>query len=445
MKVAVVGTGYVGLVSGVCLAEKGHDVTCVDNDLAKVKKINNATSPIFEEGLDDLLSANIGKHLRATADLRNAVLNSDVSLLAVGTPFDGNEIDLKFVRQVAKEIGESLKEKSDYHVVVVKSTVVPGTTDNVVTPLLEEYSGKKAGKDFGVGMNPEFLREGVAIDDFMNPDRVVLGGLDVQTHEVMDALYAPFIGVDVMKTNNKTAEMIKYTSNSLLATLISFSNEIGNLSAALGGVDVFDVMKGVHLDKRVSPILEDGQRIVPAITTYIEAGCGFGGSCFPKDVKALISHGESAGQTMSLLRAVIDINHMQPHQVLDLLYKHYPEVEGLNVAVVGLAFKPGTDDMRESPSIPIVNKLVADKAIVRAYDPIAEEQAKQIFHGTDITYCGTVDDTVMGVDAVLLLTRWPELKDLPAILSRIGINPLVVDGRRMLSKHSFKFYEGIGV
>jgi UDPglucose 6-dehydrogenase/GDP-mannose 6-dehydrogenase len=444
MKVSVVGTGYVGLVSGVCLAEKGHDVTCVDNDSAKVEKINNATSPIYEKGLDNLLSENIGKHLRATADLRNAVLNSDVSLVTVGTPFDGNEIDLKYVRQVAKDIGKLLKEKSDYHVVIIKSTVVPGTTDNVVIPLLEEYSGKKAGKDFGVGMNPEFLREGVAIDDFMNPDRIVLGGLDLQTHEVMDILYDPFIGVDVMKTNNKTAEMIKYTSNSLFATLISFTNEIGNLCAALGGVDVFDVMKGVHLDKRISPILEDGQRIVPAITTYMEAGCGFGGSCFPKDVKALASHGESVGQKMSMLKAVIDINHKQPQKVLDLLWKHYPDVEGLKVAVLGLAFKPGTDDMRESPSIPIINNLVADKAIVRAYDPIAEEQAKHIFHGMDITYCVTVDDTVRSVDVILLLTRWPEFKDLSKILSRIGINPLIVDGRRMLYKDRFKFYEGIG-
>jgi len=445
MKVAVVGTGYVGLVSGVCLAEKGHDVTCVDNDAAKVDKINNAISPIYEDGLDELLSANISKHLHATTDLRSSVLNSDVSLLAVGTPFDGNKIDLKYVRQVAKEIGEALKEKDEYHVVIVKSTVVPGTTDDVVTPLLEEYSGMKAGMDFGVGMNPEFLREGVAIDDFMNPDRIVLGGLDAQTHEVMDALYAPFSGVDVVKINNKTAEMIKYTSNSLLATLISFSNEIGNLCAALGGIDASDVMKSVHLDKRVSPILENGQRISPAITTYLEAGCGFGGSCFPKDVKALISHGEKTGQSMSLLKSVIGINHIQPQQVLDRLYKHYPNVSGINVAVLGLAFKPGTDDMRESPSIPIVKKLVADKAVVRAYDPIAEEQAKLVFSGADITYCGTVEDTVQDASAVLLLTSWPEFKELSAIIKQLGTDPLIVDGRRMLLKDSFKFYEGIGM
>lgn len=445
MKVAVVGTGYVGLVSGVCLAHKGHDVTCVDNDAAKVEKINNAVSPIYEEGLDELLSANIGKNLRATSDLKNAVINSEVSLLAVGTPFDGDRIDLKYIRQVAKEIGEALKEKDGYHVVVVKSTVVPGTTDNVVTPFLEEYSGKIAGKDFGVGMNPEFLREGAAIDDFMHPDRIVLGGVDAQTHEVMDALYAPFSGVDVLKTNNKTAEMIKYTSNSLLATLISFSNEIGNLAAALGGIDALDVMKGVHLDKRVSPILENGQRVVPAITTYLEAGCGFGGSCFPKDVKALISHGEGADQSMSLLKAVIDINRAQPQEVLDRLNKHFPNTQGLKVAVLGLAFKPGTDDMRESPAIPIVNRLVADKAIVRVYDPIAEEQAKLTFSGADITYCRSLDDTLEAADAVLLLTRWPEFKDLPAALDRLGIDPLVVDGRRMLSKVAFRRYEGIGI
>jgi UDPglucose 6-dehydrogenase len=445
MKISVVGIGYVGLVSSVCFAESGHDVTCIDNDSIKVEKINNGISPIHEVGLDDLLTANIGKNLRATMDMRHTILASDVSILAVGTPFDGKKINLKYVRQVAKEIGESLKEKSSYHVVIIKSTVVPGTTDDVVIPLLEKYSSKKAGKDFGVGMNPEFLREGVAIDDFMNPDRIVLGGIDLRTHEVMGALYASFTDVDIIKTNNKTAEMIKYTSNSLLATLISFSNEIGNLTAELGGVDVIEVMKGVHLDKRVSPILEDGRRIVPAITTYIEAGCGFGGSCFPKDVKALISHGKNIGQKMQLLNAVIDINHIQPQKVLDLLCKHYPELEGLKIAVLGLAFKPGTDDMRESPAIPIVNKLVLDKAKVYAYDPIAEEQAKKVFHGANISYCSTVEDAVKHVDAVLLLTAWPEFKGLSAIFSHIGINPLVVDGRRILSKDSFKFYEGIGI
>ncbi len=445
MKVSVVGTGYVGLVSGVCLAEKGHEVICVDNDAAKVDKINAGQSPIYEAGLDDLLTRNIGRRLSATTDLKQAVLDSDVSLLAVGTPFNGSEIDLTYVRQVARDIGSALREKPGYHVVIVKSTVVPGTTDTEVLPLLEEFSGKRAGVDFGVGMNPEFLREGAAIDDFMNPDRIVLGGLDERTHAVMADLYAPFTGVDVLKTNNKTAEMIKYTSNSLLATLISFSNEIGNLCSALGDIDALEVMRGVHLDKRLSPIMPDGSRVVPAITTYLEAGCGFGGSCFPKDVKALISHGEAASQPMPLLNAVIDINRDQPNQVLERLSRHFPEQEGVNVAVLGLAFKPGTDDMRESPAIPIVNQLAANKANIRAYDPVAEEEAKKVFNGTDITYCRSVPETLVDADAVLLLTRWDEFQNLPEELARLEKEPVLIDGRRMIARDAVSRYEGIGI
>ncbi len=445
MKVSVVGTGYVGLVSGVCLAEKGHEVICVDNDAAKVDKINAGQSPIYEAGLDDLLTRNIGRRLSATTDLKQAVLDSDVSLLAVGTPFNGSEIDLTYVRQVARDIGSALREKPGYHVVIVKSTVVPGTTDTEVLPLLEAFSGKRAGVDFGVGMNPEFLREGAAIDDFMNPDRIVLGGLDERTHAVMADLYAPFTGVDVLKTNNKTAEMIKYTSNSLLATLISFSNEIGNLCSALGDIDALEVMRGVHLDKRLSPIMPDGSRVVPAITTYLEAGCGFGGSCFPKDVKALISHGEAASQPMPLLNAVIDINRDQPNQVLERLSRHFPEQEGVNVAVLGLAFKPGTDDMRESPAIPIVNQLAANKANIRAYDPVAEEEAKKVFNGTDITYCRSVPETLADADAVLLLTRWDEFQNLPEELARLEKEPVLIDGRRMIARDAVSRYEGIGI
>ena len=444
MKVTVVGAGYVGLVSGVCLASKGHVVTCVDNDTTKVEKINNATCHIYEEGLDELLLANVGNRMHATTDLYNAVIDSEVILLSVGTPYDGKEIDLKYIRQVAAEIGEALRNSDAYHVVIVKSTVVPGTTDNVIIPLLEKNSGKKAGNDFGVGMNPEFLREGSAIEDFMNPDRIVLGGIDERTHISMEELYAPFNGIDLLKTNNKTAEMIKYTSNSLLATLISFSNEIGNLCAVLGGIDVVEVMEGVHLDKRISPIMDDGVRIVPSITTYLAVGCGFGGSCFPKDVKALISHGENAGQPMSLLKAVMDINATQPLEVIDRLNKHYPELEGLKVAILGLAFKPGTDDMRESPSIPIVKHLLACKAQIFAYDPIAEKQARKMFQNDDIVYCGTLVDAVREADAVLLLTCWPEFSKLPNILDSLDVVPLVVDGRRMLSKSQIRKYEGIG-
>lgn len=444
MNISVVGTGYVGLVSGVCLAEKGHQVVCVDNARAKVEQINNGDSPIYEEGLDDLLTQNIGNRLQATSDLEGAVAKTEVTLIAVGTPFDGNEIDLQYIRQVAKEIGTALKNKPQYHVVVVKSTVVPGTTDNVVLPLLEEYSGKKAGPAFGVGMNPEFLREGSAIVDFMHPDRIVLGGIDDRTRSVLAQVYEPFTAVDTLMVNNKTAEMIKYTSNSLLATLISFSNEIGNLCASLGDVDALDVMKGVHLDKRVSPLLENGQRITPGIATYLEAGCGFGGSCFPKDVKALIAHGEKFGQIMPLLKTVIQVNKDQPGKMLTYLRRHFADLQGVRVAILGLAFKPGTDDMRESPAIPIVEELLAAGAVLTAYDPVARKEAEKIFSADVITYHDSIDKTVAEAQAILLLTRWDEFNTLPKVLHTLDISPVLIDGRRMLPKDCVPCYEGIG-
>jgi len=373
------------------------------------------------------------------------VSDSTLTIIAVGTPFDGSAIDTSYIEAASKEIGDALRDKKDFHTVVVKSTVVPGTTDEVVLPILEQASDKRAGHDFGVSMNPEFLREGAAIGDFMEPDRIVYGGTDDRTLAVMDELYSVFENVDKIRTTNKTAEMIKYTANSLLATLISFSSEMGNLCAGLGEIDIVDVMKGVHLDRRLSPILENGNRVVPAITTYIEAGCGFGGSCFPKDVKALISHGKAAGQEMNILQSVIDINHTQPLQLLDLLKKHFSSLQGLKIAVLGLAFKPGTDDMRESAAIPIVNALHQEKAEISAYDPIATDEARKQFSGVPIRYAKSLDEAVQGVDAIVVVTTWDEFASLPDIINSMDSPPLLVDGRRMIDKKSVPRYEGIGL
>jgi len=445
MKVSIIGTGYVGLVTGVCLAEKGHRVICVDVDQEKVDKINQAIPPIYEQGLEELLEKNINVNLRATTDLHKSVIETDISLIAVGTPFDGSEIDLTYIKEASHQIGKALQDKSTYHVVVVKSTVVPGTTDEVVLPILEEASGKKAGVEFGVGMNPEFLREGEAIQDFMSPDRIVLGGIDDKSINALEELYSVFDGVDKLRTNPKTAEMIKYTSNSLLATMISFSNEIGNLCTALGGIDVVEVMQGVHLDKRLSPIMPNGDRIVPSFTTYLEAGCGFGGSCFPKDVKALIAHGEKVGRPMRLLDAVIQVNEQQPQQVLSLLKKHFPSLKGIRIAVLGLAFKPGTDDVRESPAIPIVKDLLAREVEIRAYDPVAKYEAQRLFSNHQILYCDDLAQALQDVQAVVLLTRWEEFRRIPELLTHLDPQPLFIDGRRMLDKNSIARYDGIGL
>jgi len=445
MKVSVIGTGYVGLVSGTCLAEKGHQVVCVDVDKAKVDAINGGNSPIHEDGLVELLQKNLHVRLHATTDLSAAVYGSDLSLIAVGTPFDGTGIDLGYIKDVARQIGAILKHKESYHAVVVKSTVVPGTTDEVVRPLLEAASGKIAGKDFGLGMNPEFLRQGEAVKDFMNPDRIVLGGVDERSLDALDSLYQYFPGVDMVRTTNKTAEMIKYAANSLLATLISFSNEVGNLCTALGGIDCNEVMKGVHLDKRFSPIQPDGSRITPDFVTYLEAGCGFGGSCFPKDVKALIAHGKKASLPMHILDAVIQVNNEQPQQVLRLLGKHFSSMNGVRIAILGLAFKPGTGDMRESPAIPIVRALRSQGAHVKAFDPIARYEAEKCFNGEGLIYSDSLDQVVQDVDAVVLLTRWPQFDALPDLLLGMEAPPVVIDGRRMLDKRRVTRYEGIGL
>jgi UDPglucose 6-dehydrogenase/GDP-mannose 6-dehydrogenase len=446
MKISIIGTGYVGLVSGVCLAEMGHQTICIDIDKGKIDTINRGKSPFFERGLDDLLGKNLGVRFTATTNLAKAILETDVTMIAVGTPFDGKSIDLSFIREVSKNIGTVLREKSSYHLVVVKSTVVPGTTDGVVLPLLERFSGKKAGPDFGVGMNPEFLTEGEAIGDFMEPDRIVLGGIDKRSLDLLQDIYSGFKDVAMVRTNNKTAEMIKYTSNALLATMISFSNEIGNLCATLGGVDVVDVLRGVHLSQYISLKLPDGQTVAPSIKGFLGAGCGFGGSCLPKDVKALIVHGEKAGAPMPLLNAVISINRGQYRKVLDLLKKHFPSLRSKRIAVLGLSFRPDTSDMRESPAIPIINDLLAEGAAVKAYDPVANAEGMRVFGAdTKIQFCGSLEEAVRDVDAAILVTRWEEFRRIPELLRGMARPPVFVDGRRMLEKTSFPNYEGIGL
>jgi UDPglucose 6-dehydrogenase/GDP-mannose 6-dehydrogenase len=443
MRVSIVGTGYVGLVSGVGLAEIGHQVTCVDVDPAKVEMIRSAKAPIHEPGLDELLARTSGTSLHATTDLRAAVLDSDLTMIAVGTPFDGERIDLSSIEAAAEQVGQALADKGSYHVVVVKSTVVPGTTRTVVLPILEKASGKSAGAGFGVGMNPEFLAEGSAVADFMAPDRIVFGGIDIRSQDALADLYAPFTGADTMRTDTDTAEMIKYAANSLLATLISFSNEVGNLCADVG-VDVVDALAGVHLDKRLSPILGDGQRIRPGLLAFLAAGCGFGGSCFPKDVKAFVAYGRSQGHPMPILDAVISTNRSQPERMLELLRRQVPELAGARIAVLGLAFKPDTDDIRESPSIPVARALVEAGAQVAAYDPEATENARAVL-GDSITYAGSLAEALDGAAAAVLMTRWAEFRALPELIAERGLDLAVIDGRRLLDKHSVPRYEGIGL
>ncbi len=443
MRISVIGTGYVGLVSGVCFAEIGHDCLCVDVDAGKVERINRGEPPIHENGLEAMLRRNVGGRLIATTDLRAAVHDSEITFIAVGTPFDGTRIDLGFVREVSRQIGAALRDKATFHVVVVKSTVVPGTTDEVVRAELEAASGKLAGVDFGVGMNPEFLTEGVAVDDFMRPDRIVIGGSDERTIEVQRRVYASFSGTPTLATNNKTAEMIKYTSNSVLATMISFSNEIGNLCSALGGVDVADVMTGVHMARYFTSTLPDGRIVKAPITSFLWAGCGYGGSCLPKDTKALTAHGQAHGAPMPLLDAVIATNLGQSERMLALARRHHPSLAGLKVTLLGLAFKEDTDDMRESPAITLARSLVAEGARVVGYDPVARETARAALP-SEVTLAPTLEAALEDAEVAMVVTRWSEFQRVPDLLRGRPRQPLVVDGRRVIDPGRVARYEGIG-
>jgi len=446
MNIAIVGTGYVGLVTGACFASKGHKVTCVDMKEDVVDQINKGITPIYEKGLDELLQNVVsGNMLHATSDLDGALEGSDVAMIAVGTPYSDGKIDLGYIKQVAEDIGLWLKRSNNYIVVVIKSTVVPATTDSIVLPILENTSGKKCREDFGLCMNPEFLREGNAVDDFMNPDRIVVGSIDEKSGSIMKEIYKVF-DAPIITTSLRTAEMIKYTANSLLATLISFSNEMANISASVKEIDIKDVMTGVHLDKRLSPIV-NGKLIKPGILTYLEAGCGFGGSCLPKDVKALISFAKEHKTKVPLLKAVISTNNEQPLKLIELLKTVNPNLNGKKIAVLGLAFKPDTDDIRESPAIPVVNELLENGAVVSACDPLVGKEFDSNVIPGKVIYESSWQDALRDADAGILITMWPQFKEITEEkLIRLMRNPMIIDGRRMLDRNEFEngLYLGIG-
>ena len=444
MKVAVIGAGYVGFVSGACLAEVGHDVTCVDVDERKVAVIQDGGVYLHEDGLQELVERNVGVRLSATTDLRGAVRASDVTMITVGTPSIDGHIDLSYVREAAAQIGSALETHDREHVVVVKSTVVPGTTEDLVVPELERWSGRTVGDGLGVGMNPEFLREGSAVQDFMKPDRIVLGVADGLSRDRLTELYAPLGCPDVLVTTPRTAEAIKYASNAVLATLISFSNELGNLMARLPGVDVRTVMEGLYLDRRWSPILEDGRRVRPGILSYLATGCGYGGSCFPKDVQALRAFAQVQGVATPLLDAVTAINAHQPREVVTLMEAGLGGLRGRRVAILGLAFKPDTDDVRESPALIVARDLVALGASVNAYDPVASENASAVLDSA-VVLSNSLEEALDGADGIALMTSWREFDAVPELLARSSVAPLLVDGRRMLEPSSVARYAGVGL
>lgn len=434
MKIAIVGTGYVGLVSGTCFSEMGMDVTCVDIDRDKVERLKEGIIPIYEPGLEDMVHRNVlAGRLHFTTDLREVLDDVEVVFSAVGTPPDEDgSADLKYVLEVARTVGRYINK---YLVVVTKSTVPVGTAIKVKHAIQEELDRRGVNIKFDVASNPEFLKEGAAIEDFMRPDRVVVGVDSDRSKEIMTRLYRPFMLTNdrMIFTDIPSAEMIKYAANSMLATRISFMNDIANL-CELVGANVNMVRKGIGSDSRIG-------------TKFLYPGCGYGGSCFPKDVKALIKTAEQNGYEMRVLKSVEEVNEKQKTVLFDKFLKHFNgEVKGRTVAIWGLSFKPETDDMREAPSLILIDLLHKEGVTVKVYDPIAMDECKRRV-GDKVIYCKDMYDATVDADALMLVTEWKEFR-MPSwsVLKKSMVNHVVIDGRNIyegkeLKEDGFDYYK----
>lgn len=422
MKIAIVGTGYVGLVTGTCFSEMGVDVTCVDVLESKIENLKKGILPIYESGLEDMVHRNyIAGRLKFTTSLSDCLNDVEVVFSAVGTPPDEDgSADLRYVLDVARTIGQNMNK---YVLVVTKSTVPVGTAQKVKAAIQEELDKRKVKIEFDVASNPEFLKEGDAIDDFMKPDRVVVGVESAKAKSIMERLYKPFMmnNYRLIFTDVPSAEMIKYAANSMLATRISFMNDIANL-CELVGADVNMVRKGIGADSRIG-------------SKFLYPGCGYGGSCFPKDVKALIKTAEKNGYPMRVLQAVEEVNETQKSLLFNKLMNHFKgNLKGKKVALWGLAFKPETDDMREAPALVLIDKILSEGAEVVAYDPIAAEECKRRI-GDKILYAANMYDAVLDVDALLVVTEWKEFR-MPSwgVIKKAMKEAVVFDGRNIYEK-----------
>ena len=425
MNIAIVGTGYVGLVSGTCFAEMGAHVTCVDVDAQKIEKLKNGIMPIYEPGLEELVKRNVEfERLKFTTDLTEVLDDVEVVFSAVGTPPDEDgSADLKYVLAVARQFGQNINK---YTILVTKSTVPVGTAKKVKAAIQAELDKRGVDVPFDVASNPEFLKEGAAIKDFMSPDRVVVGTESEKAKEVMTHLYRPLMlqNFRVIFMDIPSAEMTKYAANAMLATRISFMNDIANLCERVGA-NVDSVRKGIGTDSRIG-------------SKFLYAGCGYGGSCFPKDVKALVHTGLDNDYHMEVIEAVERVNEKQKSIVYDKIIKLAGPVKGKTVAILGLAFKPETDDMREAPALVVIDKLLADGAKVRVFDPIAMDECKRRI-GDTVTYCKNLYDAADGADVFALMTEWRQFR-MPSwnVVKKVMSGNVVVDGRNIYDRQELE-------
>lgn len=425
MNIAIVGTGYVGLVSGTCFAEMGAHVTCVDVDEQKIQKLNDGIMPIYEPGLEELVKRNVEfERLKFTTNLAEVLDNVEVVFSAVGTPPDEDgSADLKYVLAVARQFGQHINK---YTILVTKSTVPVGTAKKVKAAIQEELDKRGVDIPFDVASNPEFLKEGAAIKDFMSPDRVVVGTESEKAKEVMTRLYRPLMlqNFRVIFMDIPSAEMTKYAANAMLATRISFMNDIANLCERVGA-NVDSVRKGIGTDTRIG-------------SKFLYAGCGYGGSCFPKDVKALVHTGMDNGYHMEVIEAVERVNEKQKSIVYDKIIKAVGDVKGKTIAILGLAFKPETDDMREAPALVVIDKLLHDGATIRVFDPIAMDECKRRI-GDVVTYCTNMYDAADGADVFALITEWRQFR-MPSwnVIKKVMVGNVVVDGRNIYDRQELE-------
>ncbi len=442
MKISIIGLGYVGLVTGICFCEYGHKVICVEKNKKKISDLNKKKEIIFEPGLKILLQKHLNKNFLVSNNLKQVILNTDISFITVGTPFKNGKFNTSYLKSVSKDIGLSLKYKKKYHVIVVKSTVLPGTTDTLIKNYIEKYSGKKLGKNFGLSMNPEFLREGEAINDFIKSDRIVIGSDNKKTQLLVKKVYKKFKNTPILMTNNKTAELIKYTSNSLLANLISFSNEISNIGDKIGDINFNQVLKGVSLDRRITTKINN-KLVIPGLISYLEPGCGFGGSCFPKDVKSLSFLAAKLKSDNSILKSILKTNQKQIDKLVKIILQNVSSKQK-KVLILGLAFKPNTDDIRESPSIKLIEKLLKSKKVdIEVYDPVANENTKIIFKNK-LSYSNNLKRSVKNKNIIIVMTKWNIFKNLNKILPK-NCKSLIIDPRRLLKPNKYKKYLAFGI
>lgn len=436
MNISVIGTGYVGLVTGTCLAELGMKVLCMDSDKDKIDKLNRGVAPIYEPGLDKLIIDNFQSgRLNFTSDIKEAIDTSEIIFIAVGTPAKKDDsADLRYIFTAAADIANSMNE---YKIIVTKSTVPVKTGYRLKSLIRGILNSRNLAIDFDIVSNPEFLREGTAIIDFMKPDRIVIGGENPVALSTIRKLYEPLTmqGVPLIETNLETSELIKYASNAFLATKISFINEIANL-CELCGADVTIVSKAMGLDSRIGP-------------KFLNAGPGYGGSCFPKDTRALLTTGRELGYEPKIVKAAVEVNENQINIMLSKIKNIIGDLHEKTIAILGVAFKPETDDIREAPAVPIIKELLNSKAMVKLYDPEAMNNLKSIHPKLQISYCEDLYSACTGCHAVILVTEWEEFKVIDfSLLGKLVHTPIFVDLRNVYEPNFIKsygfMYEGVG-